>query len=402
MQSLKDFYRIGHGPSSSHTIGPQKAAALFKSRNPDTSYFRITLYGSLASTGKGHLTDQIIEKTLKADKIEFLWKPDIIQKYHPNCMLFEALNNSGEIIAAWEVYSVGGGQLREKDRDYSLEKKYSHTSMTEILGWIDKNGKQFWQYVEENESSQIWDFLLECWTAMQESIIRGIDTEGNLPGGLNLPRKASTFFTKSNNLNDKLSVHGHVFAYALAVAEENASGGKIVTAPTCGAADVVPAVLYSLKTSNNFSDKKILHALATAGLFGNIVKFNGSISGAEVGCQGEIGTACAMASAAVCQLMGGSPRQIEYAAEMGLEHHLGLTCDPVAGLVQIPCIERNAIAAARAVDCAIYATLSDGIHKVSFDDVVETMVKTGRDLNRNYRETSMGGLAEVSMKNLKL
>jgi L-serine dehydratase len=401
MQSLKDLYRIGFGPSSSHTMGPGKAAAVFKAEHPDISFFRVTLYGSLAATGKGHLTDKIIEKNLNTDKVEFLWKPDIIKKYHPNCLLFEAIDTSGKVKGSWEVYSVGGGELRNKEKRSSPDITYPLYSMKEILKYITQNKMNFWQYVEGNEGLDIWGYLKDCWTAMQESIERGIKKEGILPGGLNLPRKASAFFNKSRRIKDKFSAHGFVFAYALAVAEENASGGRVVTAPTCGSAGVVPAVLYFLKATNKYSDKKILHALAAAGLFGNLVKYNGSISGAEVGCQGEIGTACAMAAAAVCELLGGTLKQIEYAAEMGMEHHLGMTCDPVAGLVQIPCIERNAVAAARAVDCGIYAALSDGIHKVSFDDVVETMVRTGHDLKSDYRETSIGGLAKLSKKNQK-
>ena len=266
--------------------------------------------------------------------------------------------------------------------------------MTEILDWCEKTGKTYWEYVKECENEDIWDYLSEVWNTMKEAIKRGLDAEGVLPGPLNLRRKASSYFIRASDYKEALQARGLVFAYALAVSEENASGGKIVTAPTCGSCGVVPAVLYHLFKSRSFSEIRMLRALATAGLVGNIVKHNASISGAEVGCQGEVGVACAMASAAASQLFGGSPAQIEYAAEMGLEHHLGMTCDPVCGLVQIPCIERNAYAAARALDANIFASFSDGIHRVSFDKVVQVMKQTGHDLPSLYKETSEGGLAK--------
>ena len=246
----------------------------------------------------------------------------------------------------------------------------------------------------ECENEDIWDYLAEVWTTMKDAIHRGLEAEGVLPGPLNLRRKASTYYIRATGYKQSLQSRGLVFSYALAVSEENASGGKIVTAPTCGSCGVMPAVLYHLQKSREFSDMRILRALATAGLIGNIVKFNASISGAEVGCQGEVGVACAMASAAANQLFGGSPAQIEYAAEMGLEHHLGMTCDPGCGLVQIPCIERNAYAAARALDANIYSSFTDGMHRVSFDKVVQVMKQTGHDLPSLYKETSEGGLAK--------
>ena len=266
--------------------------------------------------------------------------------------------------------------------------------MTEILEWCERSGKGYWEYVKECEDSDIWDYLNEVWKTMIDSIRRGLEEEGVLPGPLNLRRKASTYYIRATGYKQSLQSRGLVFAYALAVSEENASGGKIVTAPTCGSCGVMPAVLYHLYKSRDFSDIRILRALATAGLVGNIVKFNASISGAEVGCQGEVGVACAMASAAANQLFGGSPAQIEYAAEMGLEHHLGMTCDPVCGLVQIPCIERNAYAAARALDANLYSSFTDGMHRVSFDKVVQVMKQTGHDLPSLYKETSEGGLAK--------
>lgn len=254
--------------------------------------------------------------------------------------------------------------------------------------------KSYWEYVKECEESDIWDYLAEVWTTMKDAIRRGLDNEGVLPGPLNLRRKASTYFIRASGYKASLQSRGLVFAYALAVSEENAAGGTIVTAPTCGSCGVVPAVLYHLQKSREFSDIRILRALATAGLIGNIVKQNASISGAEAGCQAEVGTACSMASAAANQLFGGSPAQIEYAAEMGLEHHLGMTCDPVCGLVQIPCIERNAYAAARALDANLYSSFTDGMHRVSFDKVVDVMKQTGNDLPSLYKETSEGGLAK--------
>lgn len=262
------------------------------------------------------------------------------------------------------------------------------------MEWCNEHGRSYWEYVKECEDSDIWDYLMEVWKMMQDAVRRGLDHEGALPGPLNMPRKAPTYYVKAMGYKQSLQTRGLVYAYALAVSEENAAGGTIVTAPTCGACGVMPAVLYHLSRGHNFSDTRILHALATAGIFGNVVKTNASISGADVGCQGEVGVACAMASAAACQLFGGSPSQIEYAAEMGLEHHLGMTCDPVCGLVQIPCIERNAFAATRALDANLYAAYSDGKHRVSFDRVVEVMKQTGHDIPSLYKETSEGGLAK--------
>ena len=266
--------------------------------------------------------------------------------------------------------------------------------MTEILQWCEHTGKCYWEYVKEREDSDIWDYLNEVWKTMKAAVLRGLDNEGVLPGPLNLRRKAYSYYIRASGYKQSLQSRGLVFAYALAVSEENASGGVIVTAPTCGSCGVVPAVLYHLAMSRNFSDKRILRALATAGLVGNIVKQNASISGAEAGCQAEVGVACSMASAAANQLFGGTPTQIEYAAEMSLEHHLGMTCDPVCGLVQIPCIERNAYAAARALDANLYSSFTDGMHRVSFDKVVEVMKETGNDLPSLYKETSEGGLAK--------
>ena len=399
MESLKELYRIGKGPSSSHTMGPQKAAQTFLSHNKDAKRFKAVLYGSLAATGKGHMTDvAIIEVLEPTAPVDIEWQAATFLPYHPNGMTLIAYDSDGNESDRWTVYSVGGGALSEGTETRWLtdvKDVYKKNTLKEILTWCDNHGRNYWEYVDECEDADIWDYLMEVWTVMQESVRRGLDNEGALPGPLNLPRKAPTYYVKSQGYKQSLASRGLVTAYALAVSEENAAGGTIVTAPTCGSCGVLPAVLYHLSHAHNFSDTRILHALATAGIFGNVVKKNASISGAEVGCQGEVGVACAMASAAACQLFGGTPSQIEYAAEMGLEDHLGMTCDPVCGLVQIPCIERNAFAATRALDSNLYAAMSDGKHRVSFDRVVNVMKQTGHDLPSLYKETSEGGLAKA-------
>lgn len=394
MESLKELYKIGNGPSSSHTMGPKRAAEQFAARCPQADAYRVTLYGSLAATGKGHLTDAAIRSVLEpVAPTEIVWKPDVTLPFHPNGMLYEGVCN-GEVVDNWTIYSIGGGALaNETTRTETPRKVYPMTTITEIKRWCYDEGKTYWEYVDDCEGPEIWDYLDHIWTVMCETIQRGLNNDGVLPGGLKVARKASTYWVKSKSYTDSLSSRAKIYAYALASAEENASGGVVVTAPTCGSCGVVPAVVYHLATSRNFLRVRILRALATAGLFGNVAKTNSSISGAEVGCQGEVGVACAMAAAAACQLFGGTPAQIEYAAEMALEHHLGLTCDPVCGLVQVPCIERNAVAAARAFDANAYATLSDGSHLVSYDRVVAVMNETGHNLPSLYRETSEGGLA---------
>ena len=317
-------------------MGPKKAAERFAERSRDVDSYRVTLYGSLAATGKGHLTDVAILSVLEPiAPTQIVWEPKVVLPFHPNGMLFEGLK-AGKVVDSWTIYSIGGGALANESSRLEIPASiYPLTTISEIKDWCYHEGKTYWEYVNDCEGPEIWDYLDRIWTVMCETIQRGL-----------------------------------IYAYALATSEENASGGIVVTAPTCGSCGVVPAVLYHLANSRNFLRIRILRALATAGLFGNVAKTNASISGAEVGCQGEVGVACAMAAAAACQLFGGIPSQIEYAAEMGLEHHLGLTCDPVCGLVQVPCIERNAIAAARAFDANAYATLSDGSHMVSFDRVV--------------------------------
>ncbi len=395
MRSLKEIYKIGCGPSSSHTMGPKKAAAIFLLKNPDASSFRVSLYASLAATGRGHLTDAALKASFAPKKTEIIWKENENLPAHPNGMEFEALDESGISLSSWRVYSVGGGDLADDGNGFTQSRTvYPLTRLSDILEWAEKNGKTLADFVFENEDKDITGHFESVWAAMKQAITRGLEAEGALPGPLKLARKACSYYAKATNGSEILQKLNLLFAYALAVAEENASGGTVVTAPTCGSCGVLPAVLYLFKKTYAMSDSKIFRALATAGLIGNIAKNNASISGAEVGCQGEIGVACAMAAAAAAKLWGGTPAQIEYAAEMGLEHHLGLTCDPILGLVQIPCIERNAMAASRAFECAAFALNSDGRHRISFDEVVETMAQTGRDLQANYRETALGGLAK--------
>ena len=405
MKTIREIFRIGYGPSSSHTMGPRKAAELFKERYNNAARYQVHLYGSLSATGKGHLTDAAILEVLPT--AEVVWHDEFLP-FHPNGMRFCAWDEAEQLLDEWTVYSVGGGALAEDSEGVKLlgdEVKGNETSsvyplsrLSDIKEYCDKMGWDYWEYVEHYEGKEIWDYLREVWQVMREAVERGLDHEGVLPGPLHLRRKAGSYYIKVAAYKDNLRTRGLVFSYALAVSEENASGGKIVTAPTCGSCGVLPAVLYHSWRSRDFSETRILHALATAGLIGNVVKKNASISGAEVGCQGEVGVACAMASGAVNQLFGGTLAQIEYAAEMGLEHLLGMTCDPVCGLVQIPCIERNAFAAARALDSNMYAAFSDGTHSVSFDRVVDVMKQTGHDLPSLYKETSQGGLATIGHK----
>lgn len=397
MESIKKIYRVGLGPSSSHTMGPRKAAEQFKNRTPQATKYRVTLYGSLAATGKGHFTDKAIIDSLAPIEVELVWKPETFLPFHNNAMLFEALDINADVVDKWEIYSVGGGNLADQNTHFTQEHIYEHNTMTEILKYIERHGLTYWEYVVNHEGEDIWDFLNERWKIMQNTVEQGLQNEGVIPGGLCLKRKAATYYVKARSYKPSLQGRCFVMAYALATAEENAAGGLIVTAPTCGSSGVLPAVLYHLKNNHEFSDKAILKAMATAALFANVIKTNASISGAEVGCQGEIGSASAMAAAAANQIFGGSPQQIEYAAEIALEHNLGLTCDPICGLVQIPCIERNAFAALRALDANLYSMLSDGKHIISFDKVVDTMNLTGKDLPSLYKETAEGGLALLNL-----
>ncbi len=395
MESLRELYRIGYGPSSSHTMGPRSAAERFIKEHPEVKKVRAELYGSLAATGKGHLTDKAIVTVFNDNAIEseIIWFPTIFKPYHPNAVTFI----SGDISDTY--YSVGGGKIvKEGEKSEADDTVYPELvlgDMEKMLNYCDYQGYQMWEVAVEYEGKEILDFAGDVWDVMKDAIIRGLENEGVLPGGLKLQRKACQSHAKSIDFAGSLGNTSRALSYALAVSEENAGGGRIVTAPTCGSCGVLPGVLYYLQREYQIPEIRIKRALLTAGLVGNIVKSNGSISGAEVGCQGEVGVACAMAGAAATQLLGGSVHQVEYAAEMGLEHHLGLTCDPLMGLVQVPCIERNAMACMRAIDHASFALMSDGRHKVSFDDVVEVMMETGTAIPSLYRETSKGGLAKV-------
>jgi len=397
MDTLKNLYRIGHGPSSSHTMAPRRAAELFLAEYPGADSIRVTLYGSLAATGRGHLTDETLRETLAPRPVQFIWKPGQELPEHSMGMVFEAMDASGSAIGTRTFFSVGGGALLG---DASEGADYPFSTVEQILEHCGRSGRSFWEYVEACEGTSIWPFLETVWAAMCKSLETGLRTPGILPGPLGLSRKAGSFLSKARLLDAEHRSEALLAAYAYAVAEQNAAGGQVVTAPTCGSCGVLPAILYRLREALHVDQADILRALATAGLFGNLAKHNASISGAEVGCQGEVGVACAMAAAAAAQLMGGAPSQIEYAAEMGLEHHLGLTCDPVAGMVQIPCIERNAHAAVRSLSCARFALLSDGRHRISYDDVVTVMAETGQALSSLYRETSAGGLARIYKRRL--
>jgi len=397
MDTLKNLYRIGHGPSSSHTMAPRRAAEIFVADHAGATSIRVTLYGSLAATGRGHLTDVAIREVLAPRPVQFVWKQGEELPGHPKGMVFEAMDASGLVTATRTFFSVGGGALLDDPDSRSV---YPLSTIEQILHHCERSGQSFWEYVESCESKEIWPFLETMWAAMCSALETGLRTPGTLPGPLGLSRKAGSFHRKASMLNAELRAEALLAAYAYAVAEQNAAGGVVVTAPTCGACGVLPAILYRLREAHRVDKADILRALATASLFGNLAKTNASISGAEVGCQGEIGVACAMGAAAAAQLLGGTPSQIEYAAEMGLEHHLGLTCDPVAGLVQIPCIERNAHAAVRSLSCARFAFLSDGQHHISYDDVVSVMAETGHALSSLYRETAAGGLAKIYKRHL--
>lgn len=395
MKSLTELYKIGRGPSSSHTMGPEKAAKLFMERNKSAYSFKVVLYGSLAKTGKGHGTDVVLKKTFtKPVDVVFDYENEHLS--HPNTMDLFALDLNGKITDSWRVYSVGGGAIEvEGESSIDPPEVYPHHTFEQIRAYCDEQEITIPEYVVRFEGAQIREYLQTIWETMKNAIRQGLKASGVLPGGLNTERRAKTLYqqrhidetpqTKENRL---------VCAYAFAVSEQNASGEVIATAPTCGACGILPAVLKYEQDIHKYSDDDIIDALSTAGIIGNIVKTNASISGAECGCQAECGTACSMAAAALAQLFGMDFDQIEYSAEVAMEHHLGLTCDPVAGLVQIPCIERNAVAAMRAINAVSLANFLTTSRQISFDAVVETMYQTGKDINVRYRETSGGGLAK--------
>lgn len=393
MESIKNIFRIGTGPSSSHTMGPQQAAVIFRKRVPDAAGYRVVLYGSLAATGRGHLTDKALKKVFGRE-LDIVWKPHQELPFHPNGLRFFALNRIGGVMAEATFYSTGGGEINEGGGKRPENSIYPLHMLEKIVQHCKASDQSLYTVVHRYEDASVLSHLESVWAAMEASIENGLAKEGILPGKLKLRRKAKQVFRDAVKSGPLFSGPGLISAYALAASEENAAGGIIVTAPTCGSCGVLPAILKYFEKTTDCNQAAIINALATAGLIGNIVKHNGSISGAEAGCQAEIGTACAMAAAAAAQLLGGNPDQIEYAAEMGLEHHLGLTCDPVCGLVQIPCIERNVFAANRALTCAEYAIATGGDHHISFDDVVQVMLETGKHMSPLYRETSSGGLAK--------
>lgn len=392
MESLRELYKVGRGPSSSHTMGPERICKEVL-KNYDGDSYQVTLYGSLSFTGLGHLTDKIIKETLPNTEVIFSKE---LKLEHPNTMDVVIYKNN-EIIGKERYYSTGGGSiLRKGDEEKPKIHVYPHNNFQEIKDYCVTNGLTLYDYVYKFEDSDFKNYLREIWKVMKNTINQGLHQEGYLPGLLEVKRKAkSLLYDQKNKVSIELRL---LSAYAYATSEVNASGGTVVTAPTCGASGVLPSLLYFLKDIRKYSDERIIDGLATAGIIGNIVKHNASISGAEAGCQAEIGTACAMAAAAYSELENGKLETIEYAAEIALEHHLGLTCDPISGYVQIPCIERNAVAAVRAMNAGELATLLLDTRLVSFDTVVEAMKETGKDLLESYKETSIGGLAKFYKK----
>lgn len=397
MKSIRDIYKIGKGPSSSHTIGPERAAKLFKSEHPEADSFRVVLYGSLSKTGRGHGTDRVLQEVLSPLPTEIIFSEEIPHGvHHPNTMDFFA-QKDGQDVDTMRVQSIGGGDIHIEGRDdLELPEIYPENSFAEVEQFCRFRGLDLAEYVEINEGEDIWEFLDEIWRTMKRSVEEGLMTEGMLPGGLKVERKAKMLFEHpAPNEVPQVRECRIVSAYAFAVSEQNADCGTIVTAPTCGACGVLPASLVYVQQQRHLSDERVLRGLAVAGLIGNLIKRNASISGAECGCQAEIGTACAMAAAALTYLFGLKTDQIQYAAEIALEHHLGLTCDPICGLVQVPCIERNAVAAMRAMNSCNLAYFLSDTQRISFDMVVKTMYETGINLNQRFRETSEGGLAKM-------
>ena len=400
MESLRELYKIGSGPSSSHTLGPEKAAKLFKERFYGLAdSFRVILYGSLAKTGKGHCTDTVIKKTLAPFGCEIVFNDTETELPHPNTMELFALSG-GKEIGYEKVFSIGGGMIRSEGRTVSPpEKIYPHDTFAEIAAYCREKEIRIWEYAEIFEGIGFWDYMEEIWATMKSSVRRGLTDEGTLPGGLEVRKKAKHLLNLEHiDETAETRENRMVSSYAFAVSEQNACGGTIVTAPTCGASGVVPAVLYYQQKKRSFGDDAVLKALAAGGIIGNLIKTNASISGAECGCQAEIGTACAMAAASLAELFQLSLDKIEYAAEVSIEHHLGLTCDPICGLVQIPCIERNAVAAMRAINAVSLSGFLSDTRKISLDDVIITMRDTGRDIAGAYRETAEGGLAKIKIR----
>nr|MBQ8245326.1 L-serine ammonia-lyase, iron-sulfur-dependent, subunit alpha [Oscillospiraceae bacterium] len=398
MKSIREIYKIGKGPSSSHTMGPERAALLFLKRYPDATSFRVALYGSLSKTGVGHGTDRVLLDTLGADRTTILFSQEAWEGMHPNTMDFTAY--AGDIeIGHLRVESIGGGDIRVpgERKAADSEEVYIEHSFAEIADFCKwRYIHSLSEYVELNEGPEIWDFLMEVWQTMKAAIDEGLAAEGVLPGGLNVQRKAKYLYSQDPQVNEPALIEFQkIAAYAYAVAEQNAGNGTVVTAPTCGACGVLPAVLKYAQETKGYTDQQICRALATAGIIGNLTKTNASISGAECGCQAEIGTACSMAAAALAELYEQNLDQVEYAAEVAMEHHLGLTCDPICGLVQIPCIERNAVAAVRAMNACNLSYFLTGSRNISYDMVCRAMKETGVHLDHRFKETSEGGLAKL-------
>ncbi|MBR7074883.1 MAG: L-serine ammonia-lyase, iron-sulfur-dependent, subunit alpha [Oscillospiraceae bacterium] len=394
MKTIKSVYKIGNGPSSSHTVGPFHAAQVFGQRYPDADNYKVTLFGSLAFTGEGHGTGKAILSGLPGAQIVF----DRAERDlpHPNTMLFEAFRD-GQLLGSRRIFSIGGGSIRIEGESSEEEiEVYPQKHFTEILEICRQRGMDLPRFIQRMEDDRLRSYLKTVWEAMKDSIRRGLSAEGTLPGGLGVERKAKLLYEKRcYNESADVTMNRVIAAYAYAVSEENADEHIVVTAPTCGSCGVLPAVLYYMHADRGFPEEEILDALAVAGLIGNVIRTNASISGAECGCQAEIGSACSMTAAALASLYGLNIDQIEYAAEIAMEHNLGLTCDPVKGLVQIPCIERNAVAAMRAISSVNLSRFLYSTRKISFDEVVATMYRTGRDMDEKYRETSHGGLAQI-------
>ena len=397
MKSIREIYKIGKGPSSSHTMGPERAAKEFLQRYPQATSFQVTLYGSLSKTGVGHGTDRVLLDTLGRERTKVVFSNQTWEGMHPNTLDFSAFHQDIEI-GSLRVESIGGGDIRipgETGQGPS-EEVYVEHSFAEIAYFCKwRYIHTLSEYVELNEGSGIWDFLMEVWQVMKNSIDEGLSKTGVLPGGLNVQRKAKFLMEQTPADIPALKEFQMIAAYAYAVAEQNADNGTVVTAPTCGACGVLPAVLKYAQVTQGFTDQEICRGLATAGIIGNLTKTNASISGAECGCQAEIGTACSMAAAALAELYHQQLDQVEYAAEVAMEHHLGLTCDPICGLVQIPCIERNAVAAVRAMNACNLSYFLTGSRNISYDMVCRAMKETGINLDHRFRETSEGGLAKL-------
>ena len=398
MKSIREIYKTGKGPSSSHTMGPERAALLCLKQYPEADSFQVTLYGSLSKTGVGHGTDRVLKDTLGSERTKILFSEEIWEGMHPNTMDFSAF--AGDIeIGHMRVESIGGGDIRLPGQPLAVqsEEVYIEHSFAEIADFCKwRYIHTLSEYVELNEGPEIWGFLMEVWQTMKAAIEEGLRKDGVLPGGLNVQRKAK-FLMEQQPEEDipSLKEFQTIAAYAYAVAEQNADNGTVVTAPTCGACGVLPAVLKYAQDTKGYTDEQICRGLATAGIIGNLTKQNASISGAECGCQAEIGTACSMAAAALAELYGQNLDQVEYAAEVAMEHHLGLTCDPICGLVQIPCIERNAVAAVRAMNACNLSYFLTGSRNISYDMVCRAMKETGVNLDHRFRETSEGGLAKL-------